>query len=158
MATEIERKFLVVSDEWKQHSAGTPYHQGYLSRDPDRTVRVRVAGESAYLTIEGRTHGLSRQEFEYPIPALDALALLAICDGPLIEKTRYVVEHRGHRWEIDEFSGDNSGLVLAEVELLEVNEAVDLPPWVGREVSDDPRYYNSNLAVNPFCRWAMTST
>ena len=158
MATEIERKFLVVGDEWRHLAVGTPFHQGYLSRDPDRTVRVRVAGESAYLTIKGRTHGLSRQEFEYPIPALDALALLAICDGPLIEKTRYVVEHRGHRWEIDEFSGDNSGLVLAEVELLEVNEAVDLPPWVGREVSDDPRYYNSNLAVNPFCRWARTST
>ena len=158
MATEIERKFLVVGDEWKKHSVGTPYHQGYLSRDPDRTVRVRVAGESAYLTIKGRTHGLSRQEFEYPIPALDAVQLLALCDGPLIEKTRYVVEHRGHRWEIDEFSGDNSGLVLAEVELLQVNEAVVLPPWVGREVSDDPRYYNSNLAVNPFCSWGTTTT
>lgn len=158
MATEIERKFLVVGDDWKGLAKGTLYRQGYLNRDPHRTVRVRVAGLSAFITVKGITVGATRQEFEYSIPMEDAEQLLALCEGPLIEKKRYVVEHQGHRWEIDEFSGDNGGLVLAEVELRQENEVIDLPCWAGREVSDDPRYFNSNLAVNPTSRWATTTT
>ena len=158
MATEIERKFLVIGDDWKSLAKGTPYRQGYLNRDAHRTVRVRVAGLSALITVKGITVGATRQEFEYSIPTNDAEQLLALCDGPLIEKKRYVLEHHGHRWEIDEFSGDNSGLVLAEVELMQENEVINLPSWIGQEVSDDPRYFNSNLALNPFCRWATTTT
>ena len=157
MATEIERKFLVIGDDWKGLAEGTPYRQGYLNRDLHRTVRVRVAGLSAFLTVKGMTVGTTRQEFEYSIPREDAEELLALCDGPLIEKIRYVVEYHGHRWEIDEFSGDNRGLVLAEVELTQENEVIDLPHWVGQEVSDDPRYFNSNLALDPFCRWITTT-
>jgi CYTH domain-containing protein len=153
MATEIERKFLVTSDAWRDGQSGVLLQQGYLSRDPDRTVRVRIAGEAAFLTIKGRSKGLTRSEFEYPLPLDEARELLALCLPPLIEKRRHEVLYGGHVWEIDEFSGDNAGLIVAELELPAEDTAFEAPPWLGREVSDDPRYFNSNLSQRPFTRW-----
>lgn len=158
MAQEIERKFLVGNDSWRAGASGIRFRQGYLSTDPQRTVRVRLEGDRGMLTIKGLSRGLSRAEFEYPIPAAEAAILLdTLCLRPLIEKTRYRVEHGGHLWEIDEFSGDNAGLVLAEVELSSEDEQVELPPWAGPEVSTDPRYYNANLVLHPFSRWQPPS-
>ncbi len=155
MGTEIERKFLVRGDGWRKGARGERFRQGYLTTDPERTVRVRVAGDRALLTVKGPSRGLVRAEFEYPIPMADAHAMLdALCLAPLIEKVRYRVEYAGRVWEVDEFLGDNHGLVLAEVELDAADAEVDLPPWAGREVSDDPRYYNANLVANPYTRWA----
>jgi len=154
MPIEIERKFLVSADSWRQGATGTLFRQGYLCTDPERTVRVRLAGDRGTLTIKGKTEGISRAEFEYPIPAAEAADLLdRLCLLPLIEKKRYRVEHAGKTWEIDEFFGDNEGLILAEVELESADAQVELPSWVGREVSDDPRYYNANLVQHPFSRW-----
>ncbi len=153
MGHEIERKFLVLGDGWRGEDPGTPIQQGYLARDPERTIRVRIAGERAWLNIKGRPEGLVRQEFEYPIPPADAEQLLALCTVPIINKTRYIREHHGHRWEIDEFSGGNAGLILAEVELEHAGEDLILPAWVGDEVSTDPRYYNSNLSLHPYREW-----
>ncbi len=153
MAVEIERKFLVTGDAWR-NDGGVLYRQGYLNRDKMRTVRIRIAGDAAFLTIKGKSTGASRAEFEYPVPMDDAQALLALCDGPLIEKTRYIVLHAGHRWEVDEFAGDNAGLVVAELELSAEDEAFDAPTWLGAEVTHDARYFNSNLASQPFCTWA----
>jgi adenylate cyclase len=149
---EIERKFLVTGTQWRQPDAQR-LSQGYLSRDKQRTVRVRIAGAQAFLTIKGETRGATRAEFEYEIPVAEAEQLLAMCEGPLVEKFRHVVEHAGHTWEVDEFLGDNQGLVVAEIELASEQEAFDKPAWVGREVTDDPRYYNANLAANPFRTW-----
>ncbi len=153
MAVEIERKFLVKGDAWRNDS-GVLYRQGYLNRDKLRTVRVRIAGEAAFLTIKGKSTGATRAEFEYSIPIEDAQALLALCDGPLIEKTRYLVLHAGHRWEVDEFAGDNAGLVVAELELTSEDETFESPSWLGAEVTHDARYFNSNLATQPFCAWS----
>lgn len=153
MAVEIERKYLVKGQPWLQ-VPGVVYRQGYLNRDKTRTVRVRIAGEAAFLTIKGVNVGATRAEFEYPIPLADAEALLALCDGPLIEKTRYLLDHAGTRWELDVFAGDNAGLVVAEVELASEDQAFAKPDWLGDEVTQDARYFNSNLAVNPYCRWA----
>ncbi len=150
MATEIERKFLVVSEAWRDGTPGTRIAQGYLTMDPDRSVRVRVAGGKAWLTIKGRTEGISRAEFEYDIPPEDALDLLAMCLPSVIDKTRHRIHFAGHLWEVDVFHGANEGLVLAEVELDDACTCPPLPPWVGREVSDDARYFNSNLAQAPF--------
>lgn len=155
MGIEIERKFLVSGDAWRNDS-GVLYRQGYLNRDKARTVRVRIAGEAAFLTIKGKSTGATRAEFEYPVPLDDAQALLALCDGPLIEKTRYIIEHAGHRWEVDEFAGDNAGLVVAELELSAEDEAFDAPAWLGPEVTLDARYFNSNLATQPFCTWMIS--
>ncbi len=152
MAVEIERKFRVTGDAWRNDS-GVLYRQGYLNRDKVRTVRIRIAGSAAFLTIKGKSTGATRAEFEYPVPMDDAQALLALCDGPLIEKTRYIVLHAGHRWEVDEFAGDNAGLVVAELELSAEEEAFDRPAWLGEEVTHDARYFNSNLATQPFCTW-----
>jgi adenylate cyclase len=152
LAVEIERKFRVTGDAWRNDS-GVLYRQGYLNRDKLRTVRIRIAGGAAFLTIKGKSTGATRAEFEYPVPMDDAQALLALCDGPLIEKTRYVVLHAGHRWEVDEFAGDNAGLVVAELELSAEDEAFDAPAWLGPEVTHDARYFNSNLATQPFCTW-----
>lgn len=154
MAQEIERKFLVINDSWRPGASGILLRQGYLSTDPVRTVRVRLAGDLGFLTIKGLTRGITRAEFEYPIPPAEAAVLLdTLCLRPLIEKTRYRVEHGGHLWEIDEFAGDNAGLLLAEVELANAEEQILLPPWVGAEVSDDPRYFNANLILQPFLGW-----
>lgn len=152
MAKEIERKFLVLGSEWH---TGNPLRisQGYLSRDKDRTVRVRIAGTQAYLTVKGITTGATRPEFEYEIPLSDAEALLCMCDGPLVEKLRHRVQHGGHAWEIDEFLGENIGLVVAEIELRSEAESFARPPWLAGEVTHDARYFNSNLSTNPFARW-----
>ena len=127
--------------------------QGYLTLDPDRTVRVRLAGEDAWITVKGRTEGITRAEFEYEIPAGDARDLLGMCLPSVIDKTRYRVEFGGHVWEIDVFHGANDGLVLAEVELDDASVSPELPPWVGAEVSDDARYYNACLASHPFSQF-----
>jgi CYTH domain-containing protein len=124
-----------------------------LNRDHLRTVRVRIADSQAFLTIKGPNEGIRRQEFEYPIPLADADALLALCEGPLIEKHRHRVVHGGLLWEIDEFHGANAGLVVAEVELPSVEHPFEAPPWLGREVSHDPRYFNSSLSRHPFSTW-----
>jgi CYTH domain-containing protein len=153
MGIEIERKFLVVGDGWRQ-GAGVPYAQGYLSRAPERTVRVRVAGERGFLTVKGISKGATRSEFEYEIPRADAEQLLQLSDGPVIRKVRRVVEHQGAQWEVDEFFGDNAGLVVAELELDAEDQPYAKPDWLGREVTDDPRYYNANLATNPYRNWS----
>ena len=114
---------------------------------------MRLAGSDAFLTIKGPVTGISRAEFEYPIPQQDAREMLPLCDGPIVQKIRFKIPHEGHVWEVDEFEGENAGLILAEVELQSADEAVALPPWIGEEVTGDARYYNSNLAVNPFRQW-----
>jgi adenylate cyclase len=154
MASEIERKFLVVGNEWKALAAGVRYRQGYLSTVKERTVRVRLAGARATLTIKGLTRGVTRLEFEYEIPAADADRMLdELCERPLVEKVRYTVRAGAVTWEIDEFAGDNRGLVTAEVELATALEAFDRPSWLGDEVSNDPRYFNANLVRHPFSSW-----
>lgn len=152
MAIEIERKFLVVGDAWCQ-GPGTLFRQGYLNRDKQRTVRVRIAGEQAFLTIKGVTQGATRAEFKYPVPLDDAAQLLALCDGPTVEKFRRVVLFEGFAWEVDEFLGHNAGLVVAEIELAAEDQVFARPAWVGREVTEDARYYNSSLATHPYCDW-----
>lgn len=152
MATEIERKFLVTGNAWRQ-GEGVCFSQGYLNRDKDRTVRVRIAGEQAFLTIKGRTEGASRAEFEYEIPLADGQALLALCERPLIDKIRRVVVHAGNTWEVDEFLGENAGLVVAEIELQSEDQPFELPNWLGAEVTHDARYFNSSLSSHPFGVW-----
>ncbi len=153
MGIEIERKFLVKDDSWKTAAGkGQVCRQGYLCSGQGRTVRVRMIGENAFLTIKGPTRGISRTEFEYAIPVADAEAMLSLC-GDLVEKTRYLVPHAGMQWELDVFAGSNAGLVMAEIELDAEDRAVELPAWAGEEVSGDLRYYNSCLAQHPFSRW-----
>lgn len=155
MAQEIERKYLTSNDEWKSHvTSSQRFRQGYLSTVKERTVRVRLVGDSGVLTIKGLTVGATRSEYEYPIPAEDAAALLdELCERPIIEKTRHLVAHGGLTWEIDEFGGVNAGLVVAEVELDAEDQEIDLPAWVGNEVTDDPRYFNANLIARPYSEW-----
>jgi CYTH domain-containing protein len=152
MPTEIERKFLVTGSEWRQ-AKGSHVRQGYLNRDKERTVRVRLAGEKAFLTIKGLSDGASRDEFEYEIPVTQAEQLLSLCDGPILHKVRHVVEYSGLIWEVDEFLGENEGLVVAEVELEREDQPFQRPSWLGQEVTDDPRYFNSNLCTNPYSKW-----
>jgi len=153
VAQEIERKFLVDPSRWRPAGAGVSFRQGYLSSHPDRTVRVRLEGDAAKLTIKGRTAGVSRLELEYAIPRADAEQLLALCERPLIDKVRHTEEHGGKRWEIDVFGGDNAGLVIAELELASEDEPFTAPPWAIEEVSHDPRYYNANLVKAPYATW-----
>jgi len=154
VAKEIERKFLVNGDDWRPGAQGIAYHQGYLAANTGITVRARVAGEQAWLTIKGPSSAGSRDEYEYPIPVADAQEMLErLCIGERIEKIRYRVPYAGHLWEIDEFSGENAPLVVAEVELDRIDEEVALPPWVGLEVTYDRRYTNGALARQPFSRW-----
>ncbi|MEE9910234.1 MAG: CYTH domain-containing protein [Deltaproteobacteria bacterium] len=152
MALEIERKYLVTGNGWKQ-AQGVHFIQGYLNRDKERTVRVRVEGEKATLTVKGVNCGATRNEYEYPIPVADALELLGICDGPVLEKNRHIIVCDGLTWEVDEFLGANQGLIIAEVELQSENQSFQCPEWVGQEVTGDPRYYNSNLCTHPYCEW-----
>lgn len=153
MGQEIERKFLLRNDQWRG-GPGTPLRQGYLGSGNGISVRVRVAGDTAWLTVKGPTTGASRPEYEYTIPLEDAREMLdQLCPPPLIEKCRYKVEHEGFTWEIDEFAGANQGLVVAEVELDSEDQAVPLPDWVGEEVTGDPRYYNASLARTPYSEW-----
>jgi adenylate cyclase len=155
MGTEIERKFLVGGGIWRPGGKGTRIRQGYLSSAMQRVVRVRVAGSRAFLTIKGPTgDSTTRFEFEYPLPLDDAAVLLdRLCEAPLLEKTRYVEKIGSHVWVIDVFEGDNDGLILAEIELTDQNESFERPAWIGKEVTDDPRYLNVNLAQRPFSRW-----
>lgn len=151
---EIERKFLIDMDKWIPADEGLSIRQGYLSAEKGRTVRVRTKGDKAFLTIKGPNTGISRTELEYEIPVEDAnLMLDELCLKPLIEKVRHVEEHEGRIWEIDVFSGDNDGLVVAEVELPDENAEVVLPKWIVKEVSDDRKYFNSSLIKNPYKSW-----
>lgn len=153
MGKEIERKYLVSGVAWKEQGPGTLYRQGYLNSQKERVVRARTMGERAALTIKGVSVGATRLEFEYDIPFDDATQLLELCEQPLIEKTRYKVDHAGLTWEIDEFHGVNEGLIVAECELESEDQQIDKPDWVGEEVTGDPRYYNSNLIAQPFNTW-----
>lgn len=155
MGQEIERKFLVVSDDWRTLGTATLYRQGYIPTLDTRTVRVRIAGEQGYITLKGPAIGRVRPEFEYPIPVEEAAEILeTLCDSPLIEKKRYRVPIAKLVWEVDEFLGVNAGLIVAEVELPDADYAFDLPEWIGLEVTDDPRYLNANLAKLPFSQWS----
>ncbi|MEN8253952.1 MAG: CYTH domain-containing protein [Verrucomicrobiota bacterium] len=154
MGIEIERKFLVEGDGWKAAAGdGLGCRQGYLATDPEKTIRVRIIGEQAFLTIKGATTGITRPEFEYGIPVADAEAMLALCGDAVVEKTRYFIGHGGMVWELDVFSGANEGLVMAEIELESETQGFDRSDWVGQEVSGDPRYYNACLARHPFTTW-----
>ena len=154
MGIEIERKFLVNGDEWRQLGEGILYRQGYLNTDKGRTVRVRTIQERAYLTIKGPTINASRAEYEYEIPIEDALEMLSsLCISPVIEKKRHTIQYMGHAWEVDEFQGENEGLIFAEIELTDRDEQFAIPPWIGREVTHDPRFYNSALSRNPYSKW-----
>lgn len=154
MATEIERKYLVLEETWRSRAVGMVFRQGYLSTVKERTVRVRVVGDLGYLTVKGLTVGSVRTEFEYQVPITDAEQMLdELCEQPLIEKTRYVIEENGLTWEIDEFAGANEGLIVAEVELGDESQQVDPPDWVGEEVTNDARYFNANLIAHPFSEW-----
>lgn len=154
MGIEIERKFLVKGDRWKSLGKGVLLRQGYLSSAPERVVRVRVEGTSAMLTIKGRNTGATRNEWEYPIPLADAQAFLdGLCERPIIEKYRYRIAHDGMIWEVDEFLGENAGLIVAEIELGSEDQAFAKPEWVGEEVTHDARYFNANLLRHPFSTW-----
>lgn len=153
MGREIERKFLVGGVDWKQGASVSVMCQGYLSTDPERVVRVRVEGDKAALTIKGKSSGAVRGEWEYEIPIADAEELLLLCRRPLIEKRRYRVKHAGMLWEVDEFAGDNAGLVVAEIELQAEDQVFVRPHWLGEEVTHDARYYNSNLLKHPYKDW-----
>lgn len=154
MGVEIERKFLVQGDAWKALGEPVFFRQGYLSSQKERTVRVRIEGDRAVITIKGKSVGAVRGEWEYPIPVQDAAELLdGLCEQPLIEKYRRKITNGAHVWEVDEFLGANAGLVVAEIELRAEDEAFDKPEWVADEVTDDARYYNSNLVMHPFSNW-----
>lgn len=155
MGLEIERKFLVSSDEWRACGVAMSLQQGYLARDRERTVRVRLQDDKAFLTIKGMSTGISRSEFEYEIPPSEARDMLALCHLPLIEKTRHVLIHQGWTWEIDEFYGDNAGLIVAEIELPDESTTFPLPSWAGAEVSHLKRYGNSSLTRHPFTAWSQ---
>ncbi|MCM1319012.1 MAG: CYTH domain-containing protein [Muribaculaceae bacterium] len=146
MALEIERKFLVINDEYKSMArAKYNIRQGYLTRRPEGIVRIRVKDDHAYLTVKGKNSGETRLEFEYEIPYADGEQMLALCEGPNLHKTRYIVDYKGFTWEVDQFHGDKVGLVIAEVELHDISEKPAHPGFIGTEVTGDPRYYNSNL-------------
>ena len=154
MGKEIERKFLVKGDAWRSLGKGTSYRQGYLNSVKERTDRIRTINDKAFLTIKGLTVGATRSEYEYEIPLADCNAMLdTLAEKPIIEKKRYKVPFAGLTWEIDEFFGENAGLIVAEVELASEGQAIDKPEWVGEEVSADPRYFNSNLIKHPYTRW-----
>lgn len=155
MAIEIERKFLLHDDSWREQAdAGVFYRQGYLASDQVSSIRVRLAGDKAWLNIKKAASAIRRLEYEYPIPVEDAAEILEqLCVDNLIDKKRYLVNHAGHLWEIDVFEGANAGLVVAEIELKDEQEYFETPSWLGEEVSHDPRYYNMNLAKIPYTQW-----
>jgi adenylate cyclase len=155
MAVEIERKFLVDLEKWKKvkKPAGTHYRQGYLLDDSKRTIRIRVTGKQGFITLKGATKGVSRQEFEYKIPKNDGEEILDNFSLSEVEKIRYKIRFSGKLWEVDEFSGNNAGLIVAEIELKHEDEQFEKPDWVTREVSDDKKYYNSNLSTHPYKEW-----
>jgi adenylate cyclase len=157
MGREIERKFLVTGGGWRKGAKRSGLSQGYLYAGKDKSVRVRLEDGRGTVTIKGPTRGAGRAEYEYAIPSRDARELLrSLCEKPLIIKTRSRVRHAGLVWEIDEFGGDNDGLIVAEVELRRSGQKVALPPWVGREVTNDPRYLNANLFKKPYRSWSRS--
>ncbi len=154
MAKEIERKFLVASEDWRALARGTRYRQGYLSTVKKRTVRVRTIDNKGFLTVKGVTVGATRSEYEYEIPAADADEMLNdLCEKPIIEKNRYKIPLGGVTWEVDEFLGVNDGLIVAEVELQSEDQPFPKPDWIGEEVTSDPKYFNANLIARPFSTW-----
>jgi adenylate cyclase len=153
---EIERKFLVKNKDFLKPEQGLFIQQGFLSTDKERVVRVRIAGTKAYLTVKGIMHHVSRSEFEYEIPVDDARILLdQICEKPLITKLRHEIWVGGFLWEVDEFLGENEGLIIAEIELQSEHQSFEIPEWLSEEVTNDPKYYNSNLIKYPFKRWSL---
>lgn len=154
MGVEIERKFLLMGEDWRALGAPVLLRQGYLCSDPARTVRVRIEGEQGVLTIKSKGTGLRRGEWEYPIPLPEAQELLdSLCERPLVEKYRRRIPHAGFTWEVDEFLGENAGLVVAEIELPHEDAAFEKPGWIGPEVTGDKRYYNSSLIRFPYSQW-----
>lgn len=158
MAIEIEHKFLLANDGWRQAvHRSVVYRQGYLSSEPTTSIRVRISDEHAWLNIKSAIIGTHRHEYEYEIPLADADEIISnLCRKPLIEKTRHLVMDDGNLWEIDEFAGSNQGLIVAEIELTEIGIAFNKPAWVGLEVTDDLRYYNNNLVAHPYSEWRDT--
>jgi len=155
MATEIERKFLILNQDWQEYTKSELHIvQGYLATNEFSSTRIRIQNDKANINIKSATLGITRTEFEYSIPVDDARLMLDdLCIKPVIEKTRFTVEHMGHTWEIDVFSGDNEGLIVAEIELSSPDEAFEKPSWIGEEVSNDARYYNACLVNNPYKNW-----
>lgn len=154
MAAEIERKFLVTSDEYRHLAEPVPYRQGYIAIMIDKVVRIRTVGDKGYITVKARINDTTRKEYEYEIPLTDTLAMLnEVCADGMIEKYRYKISYGGFIWEVDEFQGNNKGLVVAEIELTAENQPFNKPLWVGKEVTGDPRYLNANLVLNPFTKW-----
>jgi adenylate cyclase len=154
MGLEIEKKFLLKNEDWKTHcTEGIQIKQGYLNSHIERTVRVRLSDGKGELTIKGKTNNLTRKEFEYQIPYEEALSLIQLCETPIIEKKRFKVKLGNLTWEIDQFGGENVGLIIAEVELESENQLFTLPSWIGQEVSQDPKFYNSSLITYPYKKW-----
>lgn len=154
MSVEIERKFLVANDSWRNEVRNKfQIKQGYLNSSFDKSVRVRTKGDKGYLTIKGATKNISRLEFEYKIPLDDAEKLMTLCQSPIIEKVRHEVSFGDHIWEIDEFYSENKGLIIAELELKSEDQVYKIPEWLGDEVSDNPHYYNLNLVQKPYSTW-----
>ncbi|RLK50292.1 adenylate cyclase [Alkalispirillum mobile] len=155
MPAEIERKFLVRDDSWRQQAGpGNPYRQGYFGGTRRASIRVRISGDEGRLNIKSMTLGVERQEYEYPVPVDEAREMLdTLCERPFVEKVRYEVPVGDHVWEVDVFEGDNAGLVVAEVELNDPDEGFEMPAWAGEEVSHDPKYYNINLVKHPYRAW-----
>ncbi|MGZ8236159.1 CYTH domain-containing protein [Methylobacter tundripaludum] len=155
MAIEIEHKFLLANDSWREHiHHSVKYRQGYLSSQATSSIRIRISDEHAWLNLKSATIGTHRLEYEYEIPMNDANEIIDnLCRKPIIEKTRHFVIDDGNTWEIDEFEGDNQGLIVAEIELSEIGKSFAKPHWVGAEVTHDLRYYNNNLAIHPYATW-----
>ena len=154
MGVEIEKKFLLKNEDWKtQCTKGVKIKQGYLNSHTERTVRVRLSDGKGKITIKGKTENITRKEFEYQIPYKEALSLIQLCETPIIEKTRFKIKQENLTWEIDQFGGENIGLIIAEVELESENQILTLPSWVGQEVSQDSKYYNSSLLTYPYKNW-----
>jgi adenylate cyclase len=155
MPTEIERKFLVDLEKWGKviKPAGKLYNQGYILSEERRTVRIRVTNDAAYITLKGASTGISRSEYEYTIPVNEGNEILDNFATSLIKKTRYEIEYAGHTWEVDVFTGDNTGLIVAEIELRHEDEQFEKPDWAGPEVSHDNRYTNASLSISPYKNW-----
>ncbi len=155
MAIEIEHKFLMAGNDWREHiTRSVKYRQGYLSSQATSSIRVRISDKCAWLNIKSATVGTHRHEYEYEIPLPDANEIInMLCRKPIIEKTRHFVTDDGNTWEIDEFDGDNQGLIIAEIELSEIGKTFSKPQWIGEEVTHDLRYYNNNLAIHPYSEW-----
>lgn len=154
MGLEIERKFLINKQLWQAPNKGQHLAQGYIAANAHKlSVRIRIADDTAWLNLKGWINDISRHEYEYPIPISDARELLNNFAGSIVEKIRYQVDYAGHTWEVDEFLGDNAGLMVAEIELDSEAQEFDKPDWIAKEVSDDPRYLNTSLAQMPFSKW-----